>query len=57
MDIEATYRKLAALAGDIVDENWDPADAEEHAVQLAEWFDALDIWLRKGGFLPGSWER
>lgn len=29
----------------------------DDAIQLAELVIALDGWIRKGGFLPGQWER
>ena len=30
---------------------------EEYFCQLGELFEALDGWLRKGGFLPEGWRR
>lgn len=39
----------------------DASDADvylmlEHAATMAEHFEALDGWLRKGGVLPLSWQ-
>lgn len=35
----------------------DPSVRKAHADEIAEYFDAVDEWLSKGGFLPSAWER
>ena len=45
-------RLVAALLGD--DKGW---MLDEDAVELAEHVDALDDWIRSGGFLPAAWAR
>ena len=42
----------------IQDANDSPVDTTEMraADKLADAFEALDIWLTRGGFLPKSWE-
>lgn len=34
----------------------DPAIRQAHADEIAEYFEALDGWLIRGGFLPEPWD-
>lgn len=34
----------------------DPAIRQAHADEIAEYFEALDEWLTRGGFLPEDWQ-
>jgi hypothetical protein len=34
-----------------------PLIAEAHAEEIAEYFEALDSWISKGGFLPNDWNK
>lgn len=54
MDPNATYEILSTRARQIL-EREDTED--EHAVEMAEHFQALDQWLHTGGFLPSAWQR
>lgn len=48
---------IACIEGRTVEEieKW-PADVAHDAARLAELVDALDVWIRHGGFLPIAWE-
>lgn len=46
------YRWRVQMALDV---GTTPDDLEELARALAERVDALDEWLRHGGFLPDAW--
>lgn len=56
MDPNATLKEMLDLVRKIRQEprtEWiDPA----HASELAECVEALDNWLRAGGFLPRRWQ-
>jgi len=34
----------------------DPAIRKAHADEIAEYFENLDEWLSRDGFLPADWE-
>lgn len=53
MDPNETLRTAQLAAKRVLNDGADAADAH----QLAEAFDALDSWLRNGGFLPEQWQR
>lgn len=55
MDPNATLEALRELV-----RQWHEADdlpEDFDATRALELFDALDTWLKRGGFLPTSWER
>lgn len=55
MDPSETLRLLRLTIKQMrVDE--DPAIKLAHAEEIAEYFEALDEWLLKEGFLPGDWD-
>lgn len=37
--------------------NYDGKVVPEDVVDAAEFFDGLDQWMSRGGFLPKDWER
>lgn len=45
---------LAIIRGNVNAIVW---DTEADIVELAEAFEALDEWLKTGGFMPADWER
>jgi hypothetical protein len=51
MDPNATLAIIRANVSAIV---WDD---EADITELAEAFEALDEWLKTGGFMPTEWER
>lgn len=51
MDIEAALIEARALTHRLLNEEGDEGDAG----RLAELFEAIDEWLKSGGFLPKSW--
>jgi hypothetical protein len=53
MDPDKTLRTAQLAARRVLNDGI----SEEDARQLAEAFDALDTWLRDGGFLPEQWQR
>ena len=64
MDPNETLKNLRSLTKHIIKTQdmiplsfMDSTITAEDAVQMAEWFEALDGWLSKGGFLPGRWAR
>ena len=60
MDPNATLAKMRQLANMILSDEGgleDVGDLEDAAHDLAEHVEALDGWLRQGGFLPKAWER
>jgi hypothetical protein len=54
MDPNTTLDEITRIL-DRCDANMSPNN-EEDARRLAELVDALDEWLRSGGFLPRDWE-
>jgi hypothetical protein len=60
MDPNAAYEELAEMAnidlsgcgGDIETVE----QANERSLRYAELFESLDIWLKRGGFLPTAWQ-
>jgi hypothetical protein len=54
MDPNETLRRLRDLSQTIIgaDEN-----ESEDALALAELVQAMDGWLKRGGFLPTEWNR
>lgn len=55
MDPNATLRELRRLA-EIVANHIGQVNSRD-AQELAEHFQALDVWLLSGGFLPQSWHK
>jgi hypothetical protein len=53
MDPDETLREMRAMVQSILA----AGDSEPVALELAEKVDALDGWLRRGGFLPQEWVR
>lgn len=54
MDPNETLRLLRLTIAQMrVDEN--PDIRKAHAAEVAEYFEALDEWLSRGGFLPAAW--
>ena len=49
MDPNATYDELADLANQAL------SGCEIDAVRMGELFEALDVWLKGGGFRPDAW--
>ena len=49
MDPNATYDELADLTNQAL------SGCEVDAIRLAELFEALDGWLKRGGYRPNSW--
>lgn len=62
MDINETLRLIRATITQMQLEDG-PVSADtrpefvQHARDLAEYFEAIDEWLSKGGFLPGDWRQ
>lgn len=54
MDPNANLEEMLRLARSILDTD---DDCDERATRLAELVEALDGWLRAGGFLPDRWAR
>lgn len=59
MDPNAALQELLALKAKIM-RQWDAADDtcdfdEADVIRMAELVEALDGWIRKGGFLPERW--
>ena len=55
MDPNETLRLIRLTIKQMdVDEN--PYIKAAHAEEIAEYFEALDEWLSKGGFLPTHWK-
>jgi len=60
MDPDAAHKQMVQLAARIIatlDKGSADADVSFDANDLAEAVQALDGWLRKGGFLPKAWGR
>ena len=58
MDPEAALLTLRELVTEIQDNREQAvADPEWVLAQFAEQFDALDNWLKNGGFLPADWKK
>lgn len=58
MDPNANLKELLELAATLLDEEDEyEGNIEEDAVRLAELVEALDGWLKEGGFLPARWRR
>ena len=56
MDPNETLAKLRDVAAHVNGPVFRPAEElEDAAYDMAEFFQALDRWLSKGGFLPGDW--
>ena len=57
MDPDANLAEQAKLARRILAAD-DAGDYADHdASRLAELVEALDEWIRRGGFLPQAWKR
>ena len=66
MDPNATLDRLTIIDADLMTllSGWEPGeDADTDALigelteERIELFDALDVWLSTGGFLPDRWVR
>lgn len=67
MDPEQAYKELVSLVeeiNEIEDEVGEEGYSDEQsgrlqeiAVEQAQYFEALDGWLSKGGFLPAAWKK
>jgi len=56
MDPDATLKQLRALVRDVQDQEEEEfPDLTEQAEEFAELFEALDDWLKGGGFKPRAW--
>lgn len=56
MDPNATHAMLLGLCGTVRQMERDGIDPPTNlAADFGEYFEALDQWLRKGGFLPDAW--
>lgn len=59
MDPEEAYRNMVELARSLLaardNDDADLRYALDDAMELAEAVEALDGWLRKGGFPPKAW--
>ena len=55
MDPDANLEEQRRLAEEILDDE-SPVDNTK-SLRLAELVQALDEWIRAGGFLPGDWKR
>lgn len=49
--------RLARLTAAQIEADTDPGVRNAHALELAEYFKALDEWLTVGGFLPLAWTK
>ena len=57
MDPNETLRQLRKLVMFVLEDDTEPfQDLTEKAESLATFFDALDDWLKGGGFLPTAWQ-
>jgi hypothetical protein len=58
MDPEANLKEQMELVLRLqVAEEREEGSVDPDALRLAELVDALDCWLRSGGFLPAAWRR
>lgn len=55
MDPDEALRRIREAAGEIENDLGDAFDEGSQVGQLVTAFDALDEWLRKGGFVPSDW--
>lgn len=55
MDPNEALRK-AREASEAIGKDTTAEEAAANAVDLMMYFDALDQWLTKGGFLPNDWQ-
>lgn len=57
MDPNETLGELRKLTEFILEDSEEPfKDLTEEAENMATLFDALDGWLRSGGFIPTAWK-
>jgi hypothetical protein len=58
MDPNATLDRIRELVASInKNDGLDEDDFQSMASELAEYVEALDEWISKGGFLPTAWQR
>jgi len=57
MDPNETLAWMRPIASALLHEEFDAAGGINAACQLAEYVEALDEWLTKGGFPPAAWKR
>lgn len=63
MDPEANLKELLELSEEVLNGDLDDFDQSEvyavaeKATRMAELVQALDGWIKKGGFLPKSWSK
>lgn len=55
MDPNTVLSDMLQLAGEIIFADENSGDGDPRAVELAEKVEALDEWLKKGGFCPARW--
>lgn len=56
MDPDANLEEQLKLAKNILKAEWEDIDDDRADVyRLAELVEALDTWIRDGGFLPERW--
>ena len=56
MDPNEVLRDIREMSEAIELGNLSSKALEDAALELCEKFEALDEWLRKGGFLPDNWQ-
>ena len=56
MDPNSNLKEQLHLAQHIINTD-DPTVRVGAAIRLAELVEALDEWLRRGGFRPAAWEQ
>jgi hypothetical protein len=62
MDPNVTLKELRTLTKQTIHLSENPEVGVEHdlvglSMELAERFEALDTWIRRGGFLPADWNQ
>jgi hemerythrin len=58
MDPNETLKRIRELLTELEDGDEEMSDEMSCLVSdLAEHWDGLDAWLRKGGFLPADWAK
>ena len=56
MDPNANLAEQLRLARKLINNEWSKSsEKDEYAARLAELVEALDGWLKGGGFLPEAW--
>lgn len=55
MDPNAAYREIKAHVTEYRSGDYSKADLQDVLECVLETFEALDEWIKKGGFLPAEW--